>query len=75
MEDKLVRALNIIEEEGNIFTKGDEYVIPLYQRAYAWADEQIKQLIEDVIDIESGIEVEYIDVEAEELTEIPEDDN
>ena len=53
MEDKLVRALNIIEEEGNIFTKGDEYVIPLYQRAYAWTDEQIKQLIEDVIDIDN----------------------
>ena len=34
-----------------------------------------KEKEEDVIDIESGIEVEYIDVEAEELTEIPEDDN
>lgn len=53
MDDKLVRALNIIKEDGNIFTMGDEYVIPLYQRAYAWTDEQIKQLIEDVIDIDN----------------------
>ena len=52
MKDKMVRALTIIENEGNIFTKGDEYVIPLYQRAYAWTDDQINQLIEDVIDID-----------------------
>lgn len=52
MDDKLVTELKIIENEENIFTKGDKYVIPLYQRAYAWTDEQIKQLIEDVIDID-----------------------
>lgn len=34
-----------------------------------------KEKEEDVIDIESGIELEYIDLEAEELTEITEDDN
>ena len=29
MDDKMVRALKIIENEENIFTKGDEYVITL----------------------------------------------
>ena len=40
-----------IDAESNIFGKGDEYIIPLYQRAYAWEDEQLIQLIEDIKDI------------------------
>lgn len=27
----------------------ENYVIPIYQRNYAWADEEINQLIEDII--------------------------
>lgn len=34
----------------NIFNSNDKYVIPLYQRAYAWADKEINQLIDDVND-------------------------
>ena len=30
---------------------GDEYVIPLYQRAFAWGDKQLLQLIEDISDV------------------------
>lgn len=32
----------------NIFNATDKYVVPLYQRAYAWSDDEINQLIEDV---------------------------
>lgn len=32
----------------NIFNKSDKYVVPLYQRAYAWSDNEINQLIEDI---------------------------
>ena len=38
------------EENKNIFKIGDRYCIPLYQRAYAWKEKQIKQLIEDIND-------------------------
>ena len=41
-------ALNIYNREDNIFNKDDKYVVPLYQRAYAWSDDEINQLIEDV---------------------------
>lgn len=41
-------ALNIYEDKSNIFNKDDKYVVPLYQRAYAWSDDEICQLIEDV---------------------------
>lgn len=46
MESSL--ALNIYTDENNIFNKDDKYVVPLYQRAYAWSDDEINQLIEDV---------------------------
>ena len=42
---------NTFDAENNMFGKGDEYIIPLYQRAYAWEDKQLIQLIEDIIDI------------------------
>lgn len=40
----------IADDTANIFTSGDNYVIPLYQRAFAWEDKQLLQLIEDVYD-------------------------
>ena len=32
----------------NIFNNSDKYVVPLYQRAYAWSDDEINQIIEDI---------------------------
>jgi hypothetical protein len=44
-------TLTILTETGNIFSETDiRYVIPLYQRAFAWEDEEISQLIEDIKD-------------------------
>jgi hypothetical protein len=33
-----------------LLTNGDTYVIPMYQRNYAWEDAEITQLIQDVLD-------------------------
>lgn len=43
-----VTELHIVDEDHNIFDTDVEYVIPLYQRAYAWEDRQLVQLIEDI---------------------------
>lgn len=37
----------------NIFNNSEKYVVPLYQRAYAWSDDEINQLIEDICGNES----------------------
>ena len=42
-----------------LFEQG-RYVIPLYQRAYAWRDREILQLIDDICDIESDREKYYL---------------
>lgn len=47
----LVTELHIIGENSNIFDTDMEYIIPLYQRAYAWEDRQLIQLIEDIDDV------------------------
>ena len=47
----LVTELHIIGEDNNIFDTDMEYIIPLYQRAYAWEDKQLVQLIEDISDV------------------------
>lgn len=46
--NKLVTELHLIGNDNNIFDTDIEYIIPLYQRAYAWEDKQLIQLIEDI---------------------------
>lgn len=48
---ELVTELHIIGEDKNVFDTDMEYTIPLYQRAYAWEDKQLIQLIEDIQDV------------------------
>ena len=52
--NKMIQELRILEilDNGNVtlFDKGAHYVIPLYQRAYAWEDKEIVQLIDDIND-------------------------
>ena len=38
------------DEQNNVFSSDKEYRIPLYQRAYAWGDKQLLQLLEDIRD-------------------------
>ena len=51
----LVKELRIINPDSNIFDTDIEYTIPLYQRAFAWEDKQITQLIEDLMDISDDV--------------------
>lgn len=46
-----VKELIIIDENKNLFDLEGEYVIPLYQRAFAWEEKQLDQLVEDIKDI------------------------
>ena len=50
METKKISELHIIEADSSIF-KSVKYLIPLYQRDYAWEEKQIVQLIEDIDDV------------------------
>lgn len=47
-----IKEIRLLEKENTIFDAEDKYIIPLYQRAYAWGDDQLKQLIEDINDIQ-----------------------
>lgn len=49
----MVEELKILDEV-TIFDTNAHYVIPRYQRAYAWEDKEIVQLIDDINDIESS---------------------
>ena len=46
----MVTELTILDKE-TIFDTNTRYVIPCYQRAYAWEDKEIEQLIDDIYDI------------------------
>lgn len=48
---ELVTELRIISNGQNIFDTDVKYSIPLYQRAFAWEDKQLTQLIEDISDV------------------------
>lgn len=48
---ELVTELHIVGDDKNIFDTDMNYIIPLYQRAYAWEDKQLVQLIEDINDV------------------------
>ena len=47
--NKMIQELRILDNHNvTLFDKGAHYVIPLYQRAYAWEDKEIVQLIDDI---------------------------
>lgn len=56
----MVKTINILDNNGTIFDTDSHYVIPRYQRAYAWEDKEIIQLIDDINDIECKETVYYI---------------
>ena len=52
---EMIQKLHIIDalSSKNIFTSDErQYIIPLYQREYAWGEKQIVRLIEDISDAE-----------------------
>ena len=48
---EFVTELRVLDAKKNIFDTDVEYTIPLYQRAYAWEDKQLTQLVEDIADV------------------------
>ena len=42
----------------NVF-KGMEYVVPIYQRNYAWTKDEIEQLLNDINDVSEGFMGKY----------------
>lgn len=47
----MIEELLILDNNRTIFDTGARYVIPRYQRAYAWEDTEIIQLIDDIAGI------------------------
>ena len=59
-ERKTIPELHVLyDDESTLFNK-HEYVIPLYQRAFAWEDKEISQLIDDINDCEQNISHYYL---------------
>lgn len=57
MDDK-VKEINVGKE---LFTENNvRYVVPLYQRAFAWQDKEISQLVEDINDIDENTQNYYL---------------
>jgi len=53
--NEFITELTILGGRSAVFSERNiRYVIPLYQRAFAWKEEEITQLIEDVKDFEGG---------------------
>ncbi|MCH5306848.1 MAG: DUF262 domain-containing protein [Prevotella sp.] len=51
----MIEVLKILDDtDYTIFNKSTYYTIPRYQRAYAWEDKEIEQLIDDIYDIGSS---------------------
>lgn len=52
MRGQSIPEISILSPDGsNLFSRGDRYEIPLYQRPYAWGERHIEQLIEDIDDL------------------------
>lgn len=48
---EFVTKLNVLGQDNTIFDTDMQYIIPLYQRAFAWEDKQLTQLVEDIDDV------------------------
>ena len=46
-----ITPLSILDDSNKTIFDKDKYIIPLYQRTFAWTDKEICQLIEDINDL------------------------
>ncbi|ULG72398.1 DUF262 domain-containing protein [Macrococcus brunensis] len=51
-DENILKTITIKE----VFNEQSQYFIPIYQRNYAWSNEERKQLIDDILSIEEGEE-------------------
>jgi len=57
---ELIQSLRILDEDGrSLFDTEARYVVPLYQRAFAWKEEEILQLVHDIRDMDAGDGAHY----------------
>lgn len=57
---KLIKELNIVCRNGcTLFDSDAQYIVPLYQRAYAWGEKEIIQLIHDIYYMEQEESTKY----------------
>ncbi len=56
----LIKKLWILDgDDRTLFDLDDQYIVPLYQRAYAWEEKEIVQLIHDIDDMEQKEDTKY----------------
>ena len=61
MEDDQIKQLSLLDENNaTLFRDNDVYIVPLYQRAYAWEEKEIFQLIHDIYDVEDSEDHYYL---------------
>ncbi len=59
-QPRIVPELSILDDYNKTLFEKDNYIIPLYQRAFAWGDNEINQLIDDINDCEATTAHYYI---------------
>ncbi len=53
----MITELRLLDDNGEtLFNESAFYIIPLYQRAYAWKEKHIEQLIDDIKGKEEGVD-------------------
>lgn len=50
--NEMIARLTVLDEKGGSIFGTGKYVVPVYQREFAWGEKEIAQLIEDVNDFE-----------------------
>lgn len=60
-ENELIKELNIMYNDNkSLFDLNDSYIIPLYQRSYAWEEREIVQLIHDIYYMDENSDNYYL---------------
>lgn len=59
-KENTITELQVVYDDNSTLFDKSKYIVPLYQRAFAWADKEIGQLIEDINDCESTVSHYYL---------------
>lgn len=59
-QEKTIPDLRILYDNDSTIFEKNNYMIPLYQRAFAWGNEEIRQLIEDINGCEPNVSHYYL---------------
>lgn len=54
-KENTITELQVLYDDNSTLFDKSKYIVPLYQRAFAWEDKEIRQLIEDINDCESNV--------------------